>query len=159
MLKKILVPVDFSDTSLAGLREAGELADGTAAELVLLHVDEFPVMPIGEFPYLPTDVVEEHVAALKRRMNELVAQTTTGLRIVRGSIVAGPAYQAIIDAATAEKADLIVMGTHGRRGFRHLIMGSVAERVVRTASVPVLTVRLDPDQQAAKLPPAPAHGA
>lgn len=144
MIKTILVAVDFSECSLAALAKAVEVARATSAELSLLHADEFPLMLAGEMPYLPPNVLAEHDAALRERLERLVEDTKKqGVR-VRGGIAQGAAAQAILDGAKVEGADLIVMGTHGLRGFRHLIAGSVAERIARTSPIPVLSVRLAP---------------
>lgn len=145
MFKTFLVAVDFSETSLAALEAARELARATQAELVLLHADEFPVVPVGD-PYLPAHVIEEHQQWVKRRLEEFTARAREGGTKVRACSIVGPAHQVIVDAATADAADLIVMGTHGRRGFRRLLAGSVTERVVRLSKVPVLAVRLDEER-------------
>lgn len=142
MINKILVPVDFSESSADGLLKARDLAQRTGAELVLLHVDEMPIMPVGEIPYLPAYVIEEQKAAAQARLASLVKDVqSAGLR-VRSVFEVGPAYQTILQVVDAEKPQLVVMGTHGRRGLAHLMVGSVTERVVRTSPVPVLTVRL-----------------
>jgi len=143
MIKKILVPVDFSEGSLAALRTARELARSTSAELLLLHADEYPVMPAGELPYLPPQAIEEHTEGVARAFADVVGKAKQDGVTASGSVVQGPTLAAILDAATKQGADMIVMGTHGRRGFRHLIMGSVAERIVRTAKIPVMTVRAE----------------
>lgn len=140
-MKTLLVPVDFSDTSLAALDRAAELARGMEAELAILHADEFPITPVGEPAALPMYVVEEHENWVKERLEEAVERARRSGVKVRARTVVGPAHQVIVDVAAAEAPFMIVMGSHGRRGLRRLFVGSVTERVARTSSVPVLTVR------------------
>lgn len=140
-LRKILVPVDLSESGTAGLEKACELASATGAELVLLHVLELPIMPPGEAAILPVYVVEEQRSGAEQRLAAMVERASQkGVR-ARGRLEIGPAYEGILEVARAESPELIVMGTHGRRGLSHLFLGSVAERIVRTSPVPVLTVR------------------
>lgn len=140
--KKIVCPTDFSEPSYEGLKRAVELATHFGAELYLVHV--VPVMPP-----LPPDPnfafeVPEYERALhadaERKLNEAKAEyippEVTVHTIVRHGDVAGE----IIRVAQDEQADLIVIATHGLTGWRHLVFGSVAERVVRLASCPVLTI-------------------
>ena len=140
MLKRILVPVDFTNTSMAALRKAAEIAAALGSELICLHVDEFPVMGYGELSYLPAEVVDEHIRETKRKMDDLLALATSKGWNARGLVVRGPAATGITSSAEAQDADIIVMGTHGRRGYRRLVLGSVAEQVIRTSKVPVMTV-------------------
>lgn len=141
MLRKILVPIDFSESSRAALREASRFAKGTDAELLLLYVDEFPARPVGELPYLPKHVVTEHAEAVKRELDAFVAQAAQLGWRAQTLVASGEVHNAILDAAADMRADLIVMGTHGRSGASRLVLGSVAERIVRTSPVPVLVVR------------------
>jgi nucleotide-binding universal stress UspA family protein len=140
-MKTLLVPVDFSDCSLAALSMASEIARRTQAELVLLHADEFPIMPVGEPAFLPVHVVKEHRRWVDEQLEHIAERARQGGLTVRSCAIVGPAHQVIVDAATAEGADLIIMGTHGRRGFHRLFAGTVTERVVRMSKVPVLAVR------------------
>jgi nucleotide-binding universal stress UspA family protein len=135
MLKKILVPIDFTDTSVAAMRKAAELS-----ELILLYADEFQVTSYGEIPYLPSFVIDEHTAEIKQKMADVLTLAKAEGWNARGVVVQGPAADGIASVAETEAADLIVMGTHGRRGFRRFMMGSVAERIVRTSKIPVMTV-------------------
>jgi nucleotide-binding universal stress UspA family protein len=141
MINKILVPIDFSESGEAGLEMACELARSADAELVVLHSDELPVMPMGEIVYVPSYVVAEHKQLLERRLAEVLERLQArGLR-ARTKLAVGPAFHAITEATESERPELLVMGTHGRRGLRRLALGSVAERVVRTSKVPVMTVK------------------
>jgi len=131
-ITRILVPTDFSLCSLNALEHAEELAQRLGAELIVLHVEAVPVAG-------STRAEVTHAAA----EGELT-RTTDQLRRhrleVRGLLRMGAADEEILDAALTEHASLIVMGTHGRKGVAHMLLGSVAERVLRSAPCPVLTV-------------------
>ena len=139
-LKKIVVPVDFSEHSRHALRHAIALAKPFEAEIILVHVVEALV--------IPPDVEVVELAALAARLNDEAARLLTQWRkqvaaqaTVKEDLRAGTPYQQIIEAASEQEADLIVMGTHGRSGLTRLVIGSTAERVVRQAPCPVLVVR------------------
>ena len=143
---KILVPVDGSATSKAGLREAISLAKGQGAQLQLVNVaDQHYIAMMGlESSVAMGDMLE----ATKRsgrailRNAEAVAKKA-GVRAsgVLLETLTGPAADPIVRQAKKWGADLIVLGTHGRRGVRRLLMGSDAEQIVRNAPVPVMLVR------------------
>lgn len=124
-LKTILCPTDFSDTSEAALEEALAIGRRTGAAVHVLHA----VVLHADAPQV------EGEPDLSRQAEET---TGTVYRVERRGIAAGPV---ILAYANEIEADLIVMGTHGRRGLRHAILGSVAEEVVRLAECPVLTIR------------------
>jgi nucleotide-binding universal stress UspA family protein len=142
-MRQILAPTDFSEYSKQAVVSAYELAQTLGAKLILLHVVELPVYPVERF--LPsaggTTLLEdlEHQARLD--LARILPKAEDGTVEVRCQTVVGTPYYKIIEVANAEKVDLIVMATHGRTGFSHLVMGSVAERVVRMAPCPVLTIR------------------
>jgi universal stress protein A len=152
----ILVPTDFSETADAALAYAKQLAGRLGASLHLLHVFRNPYEAALYAPevYVPVPV-ETRQRALKDAREclaqRLTADEETYFRGTRG-IVTGLTVNEIVKYATDHAVDLIVMGTHGRRGVAHLFLGSVAEHVVRTARCPVLTVRGD----VAEEPPATA---
>jgi nucleotide-binding universal stress UspA family protein len=134
-LKRILVPVDFSETSAAALRYGVELARGFKARLHLLHVPEHPTeaeYPIGLF--------ETMQSAAHGRLRHLLSDADANELHPQCSMRMGTPPEEIVDYAQEHDIDLIVMGTHGRTGLARVILGSVAERVVRTAPCPVLTV-------------------
>jgi nucleotide-binding universal stress UspA family protein len=137
----ILVPVDFSDSSHHALEHAMQLARVTGAGLHLLH--SYPVSPGIATPYGPAlpDVVFESIRlGAERKLAEVRARVEReGLRATAHLTAESPAF-AISDAAKELGADLIVMGTRGLSGLKHVLLGSVAERTVRTAPCPVLTV-------------------
>lgn len=142
MIHKILVPTDFSAQADAALERAQELASATGSELLLLHVrDSYPYIAPEGLLFIPAGFDQELRMALQKALDDKVDKVRArGLR-ARGLLVTGAAHQDIDAAAQREHVDLIVMGTHGRSGFRRLMIGSVADRVARSAKVPVLVVR------------------
>jgi nucleotide-binding universal stress UspA family protein len=141
-IKRILSPVDFSDTSEHAVRYAVDLASRLGASLELVHVYQLPTyaLPDGAILARP-DFVANLTDELQKQMDELIRRYSGHGVEIRGRIVEGMPYAEVNRVAEEEKADLVVMGTHGRTGLTHLLLGSVAERVVRTSTVPVLTVR------------------
>jgi nucleotide-binding universal stress UspA family protein len=143
-IKRILCASDFSPASRAGLRLATELAEAFRAELILCHAYP-PALPVvGEGPVPPAllqQVATEARAAASAKLTRL-ARSVNGRRIRISTVLAdGPASEAIVATARKKRVHLVVLGSHGRAGLTRLLMGSVAESVVRTASCPVLTVR------------------
>jgi nucleotide-binding universal stress UspA family protein len=140
---RILVPFDFGDPAIHALAYAKELALQFGASIELLHVVSVPyIMPVTDagFLQLPDDYVESLVQEAKDRLAAaLAAGSAPGQS--RATVKTGDARAEILDFAEAKKIDLIVMCTRGRTGASHLIFGSVAEHVVRTAPCPVLIVR------------------
>ncbi|MDB4990141.1 MAG: hypothetical protein JWN04_5319 [Myxococcaceae bacterium] len=140
MIRKILVPTDFTDASQAALVRAEELARLTGAELLLLHVrDEFPFVASDGSGFVPAELHAQHADA-QEQVRRLVAGVVTRGLAARGVMVLGAPPQRILNVAKEEQVDMIVIGTNGRRGLGHLVLGSVAERVSRTSSVPVMVV-------------------
>ena len=134
----ILCPTDFSLTAARAFEYAADLARAYDARLVVMHAF-FPAV-LGErtAAYLP-DEVKALRAAARKQLDEL-RPADPPVRVER-LLREAPDVPAILDAAAELKADLIVMGTHGRTGFRRLVLGSVTEEVLRQAPCPVLTVR------------------
>jgi nucleotide-binding universal stress UspA family protein len=142
-IRHILAPTDFSDYSKDAIRYALELAQTFGAKLSLLHVVELPPYPIEGF--VPSTMGADLLNDLERQASAELAQVLpqaqeAKIEVTR-SVVIGSPFQKIIETAEAEHVDLIVMATHSRTGLSHLIIGSVAERAVRTAPCPVLTIR------------------
>ena len=145
-LTHILVPVDFSPCSRSALEYAARIAAESDATLEILHVYE-PPHYIGDvmvqIPERSAITVQEYIRQQSESLlNELLdgAEGLDGLTTTR-TMRAGVPHAAIVAQARASGADLIVVGTHGRSGLSHLLMGSVAEKVLRQAPCPVLVVR------------------
>jgi nucleotide-binding universal stress UspA family protein len=140
-IKKILVPVDFTESSNHALYYAVDLAVALGAAVSLLHVFEPPVYSMADAVIVAPP---EMVAEISDKAQQMLDSTMNSHRKrcpgISGSVVKGAAWEEIGRVAVEQNADLIVMGTHGRRGLSRAILGSVAERVVRTSKVPVLTV-------------------
>ncbi len=142
-IREIVVPVDFSDCSRAALARASSLAERCGAHLHLLHgVPPTPYPAPVEFG-IPTSVTEEIVSGARAKLAEWARELESSGRTVSQETALRAPVDAIVDSARARGADLIVMGTHGHTGVKHLLLGSVAERTLRTAPCPVLTVKED----------------
>ncbi|WP_227255064.1 universal stress protein [Frigoriglobus tundricola] len=143
-IRRILVPTDFSDYARPAVRYAAELAEKFSAELVLLHVvpDAVLALPDAVMP-TPTPAVDlsELTEAGKEGLAHLIAAEKLEKRHPRAEVRIGSPADEIIAAARDLHADLVCIGTHGRGGLARVLLGSVAEHVVRQAPCPVLTVR------------------
>lgn len=141
-LQRILAPVDFSETSDAGLSPAVSLATESGAELLLLHVLNFPFSQVDHA--VPSFDLEGYYEAMQRSahasLEGLVDASTRRYAAVRTRVERGVAYHEIVRVAREEQVDLIALPTRGRTGLAHLLFGSTAEKVVRLAPCPVLTV-------------------
>lgn len=139
--RKILCPVDFDENSMAALDSAAEIARKNASTVYLLHVIPRVIQPMG----MPTDVsiYEEQEQAARNRLSEIEREHLSGIAHELMTCVGEPA-PSILKVQREVGADLIVIGTHGRRGLSRLFLGSVAEHVIREAACPVLTVRKQP---------------
>ena len=144
--KRILVPVDGSRASQRGLREAIRLAKGQHASLQLVHVVDEHTVLVSAAEVGPDMVnlmleLRKRGSRLLRNAETLVRRNGLKYTAVLLEAQTGPAADLIVRQARKSRADLIVIGTHGRRGLRRLIMGSDAEQVVRSSPVPVMLVR------------------
>jgi nucleotide-binding universal stress UspA family protein len=138
-IQTILYPTDFSEGASSAFDVACLLACESCGQLVVLHVERPPLATLGGtagVPPLRTEYDRETLWERLRRIHPPLADISIGHRLEYGE----PA-SVILEVAREIGADLIVMGTHGRTGLRHLLMGSVAEQVVRGAPCPVLTLR------------------
>lgn len=153
MWKNILVPHDFSPCAVKALRVAVDLARVHRAAITILHVSDLPenvtadtvVSPPGEPRALP--VAEYTTRGARTRLEEVAEPLRRqGLSVLTKAVTGDIAKEILLAAQT--DTDVLVVGTHGRTGLSHLLLGSVAERVVRGASVPVVTVRsLSPEAE------------
>lgn len=141
-LKRILVPTDFSEASTPALDLAIAFAQRFEAEIILFHAHEMPayVFPDGVLPVTP-EVLGELQRSVMAELDRLAVRIREAGVVVTTRSGIGVHDFEICRAAKESSADLIVMGTHGRTGLRHVLLGSVAEKVVRRAPCPVLTVR------------------
>lgn len=147
-LQKILLPTDFSNYSAAATKYACEMATRFDSELHLLHTLETHLASTPEFGMglaLPTYIKESKAAAEKSLAGVLDPKWSEGRTVVQAVLVGSPKVE-IVRYARKHDIDLIVLSTHGRTGLPHVLMGSVAESVVRTSPCPVLTVRPDGHQ-------------
>jgi len=137
--ERILVATDFSDSSQQALELALRIAEKFGSELTLVHSWEAPNYSYAAGLYFPLDVVAPIERAAVARLEEATTQLRLRFPMAKSLLRAGVPWEELLSAATQIKADLIVMGTHGRRGLERALLGSVAEKVVRMARVPVLT--------------------
>jgi nucleotide-binding universal stress UspA family protein len=138
--KHILVPTDFEAPSSRAIDVAIGLARAFDAKLTLLHVWEIPIYPYMEF-MLNSEVITSVEQRAVKRLAEALEGLRKALPRAESKLKTDMPWAGILDAIQETGADLVVMGTHGRRGVAHVVIGSVAEKVVRLSPVPVLTVR------------------
>lgn len=143
-INKILCPTDFSESSYMGLKTANDLAAHFSAELILVHVvtplHYSASTPASSIGFNPASYVEEMVKASEKSLSEVAENRISPDLPTRTTLLKGNAADQIVNLAQFEKADMIVIATHGWTGWRRLISGSVTERVVRQASCPVFSV-------------------
>ncbi|MBI4510043.1 MAG: universal stress protein [Deltaproteobacteria bacterium] len=143
-IRKILCPVDFSEPARDALLFAADLAQQYDAELTLLHVYQIPGYAFPEGIVLAgPEVMAELMVRIDKVLGEWKsdAEGHGAMRVSTLSVQGAP-WNEIVRTAREQGYDLVVIGTHGRTGLKHVILGSVAEKVVRRAPCPVLTVRL-----------------
>lgn len=136
----ILVPTDFEASSARALDVAIGLAQTFGAKLTLLHVWELPIYPYMEF-MLNSDVISSVEDRAVKRLEEGLVEVRKRVPVAESKLKVAVPWAGIVESIEELKPDLVVMGTHGRRGLNHLVLGSVAEKVVRLSPAPVLTVR------------------
>ena len=150
-VKKILFPTDFSEGSDNALPYAADMAKHYGAKLCLLHVIQDIAEATGWYvPHVSLDElyrdIEKNAA---KEMDRYGVEELRGIKDIERIVVKGRPYEKILKFAGENKADLIVIGTHGRKGLDRVIFGSTVEKVVRDAPCPVLSVRL-PDHEVKK---------
>lgn len=143
-LSKILVPTDLSESSLAGIGPACMLAAAFRAEIILVHVVDAP----SRFRFHRTEqggdgARMDEPERSEKTLKELAAERIQPACPVRTMVRHGDAAREIIALANEEKVDLIILATHGRSALSHVLLGSVAESVVRASGIPVMTVKPD----------------
>jgi nucleotide-binding universal stress UspA family protein len=139
-IRIILAPTDLSELSLAGINYALELAQSQDAEVILYYV-------VGIADNWPRDefdpvrgLVEDQKHLLERFVRENLSELSAKVK-VRQIVEIGVPYKSIVEKADEEHVDMIIMSTHGRSGFDHMVIGSVTEKVVRRANCPVLSIK------------------
>jgi len=152
-ISKVLAATDFSEDSSLAFSYAEDIARKFGAEIVVLHVDQ-PLAPVMVSPDLGpamdvgamSRIGEEQRLIAQRELDKIVQRLRDDGIKAKSLLKVGSPFLEILRASQTENADLIVMGTHGRTGLAHVLMGSVAERVVQKSAVPVLTIR-HPDRK------------
>ena len=138
--RHVVVATDFSECSNAAVDAAIELAQRYEAALTIVHVVEIPTYAYAGSEWVPFDPTPIHEAA-REAMQKVLADVQKRLPSATAKLESkGMAWERIIAVAHDAGADLIVLGTHGRTGLKHALIGSVAERVVRHSPIPVLTI-------------------
>ena len=143
----ILVPIDFGDASAAALDMALELAGKFGSKVTVLHSTWYPPAAYEDFTRGLAWPTDELAARFTKELAAVVAKAKTKHPDVEAAVVTGETWERIVETATERGADLIVMGTHGRRGLSRAFVGSVAEKVVRLSPVPVMTVSTEAERR------------
>ncbi len=141
VFKHMLVATDFSDTSGHALQVALDLAKESGADLRVLHTCEIPGSIEPGQTFAGVDLMQPIIEVAQGKLDAFMRSVRDRYPRAEGVLRVGVAWEQILAAAAEARADLIVIGTHGRRGLAHAVMGSVAEKIVRLSAVPVLTVR------------------
>jgi universal stress protein A len=159
-VKKILAPTDLSKLSLAGLRYAFSLARSFGAEVIVYHViNRDEIMQFSEqlkrfanpvaIGQHTENLLEESQEALSHFLRDNMAELLPVMK-VQTKVEIGLPYKNIVERARNDGADLIVMSTHGRTGFSHILLGSVTEKVVRTAPCPVVSIHPEDEHESSE---------
>ncbi|HEY0465522.1 MAG TPA: universal stress protein [Polyangiaceae bacterium] len=138
--KRILVATDFGEASERALELALELAARFDSELTLIHIWEFPTYEYLDGMPMPTAYADQIAEAAKTRMKATIDSIKARCPGAQSIVRMGLVWSEVLRETQETDPDLLVLGTHGRRGLKHAILGSVAEKLVRLSPVPVLTV-------------------
>ena len=148
-IQHILTPIDFGQASDHALTMAIQLGQVLHARLTLMHVVQTPSI-VGFDPGMGVAQYMDEVTAQARQSLSQYAQRVQGAGLACEAVTEiGSPFQLIVDYAATQQVDMIVMGTHGHTGLQHMLLGSVAERVVRLATCPVLVTRGEEEESAA----------
>jgi nucleotide-binding universal stress UspA family protein len=141
VFRRILVPTDFTETSDRALDWAIHLASAVGASVTVMHAYEIPVVGFPDGALIPTAEIAQRITdAARNGLTALVDRNRDRGVAIDGILREGVAYEEINAVADQIDADLLVVGTHGRRGLARALLGSVAENVIRTSHRPVLTI-------------------
>jgi nucleotide-binding universal stress UspA family protein len=139
--RHVLAPLDMGDGTIEVLDTAIELAKQFGAQLTLVHAYEIPAYVYGGVTYAPTDLFGPIADAAQVHLDDALKRARETLPETKAVLRRGPAALEILAVVDEVRPDLVVMGTHGRKGVNRLLLGSVAEKVVRLSPVPVLILR------------------
>ncbi len=140
--KRVLVPTDYSDLSLAAIEYAFAFAGVFKSQIILLHtLDTIPVLALDTMDLTTESVIYETEKNAKNDLHQCVINRIGNVPNLVEVVRRGVAEDQIVKFASEEDIDLIIMATHGRSGIAHVVLGSVAEKVVQRSTVPVLTVK------------------
>jgi nucleotide-binding universal stress UspA family protein len=141
-LRRFLVPTDFTETSERALDWAIDLASRVGASVTVMHAYEIPILGFPDGALIASPEIATKISdAARTGLDRTVARVKNRGVAVDAVLRDGIAYEEIDAVAASIQADLIVIGTHGRRGFARALLGSVAENVIRTTTIPVVTIR------------------
>jgi nucleotide-binding universal stress UspA family protein len=141
-LRRILVPTDFTETSDRALDWAMGIAARVGASVTVMHSYEIPIIGFPDGAIVATPEIASRIADASRAALESTVEQRRGRGVTLDSVLReGVAWEEINAVADAIDADLVVIGTHGRRGLARALLGSVAENVIRTAHRPIVTIR------------------
>jgi len=148
-IRKLMATTDFSEPARKGILVANELAVHFGADLFLVHVipPSHFVPPAGTGGFDISKLTEEIQAAAKQSLDRIIQEDISDKVNVRGLMLMGPPADEIVKRASEEEADAIVISTHGLTGWRRFVFGSVAEKVVRLAECPVITIPAGEEEQ------------
>ena len=147
-IEHILVPTDFGDASERALDLAIDMAKGFDAKVILMHATFPPSYYYGAYAEGLAFPVDELESQAGKALDAAVGRAVRRHAMVARLLVEGEPWERILAVSKERGADLIVMGTHGKRGLVHAILGSVAEKVVRLSSIPVMTISAEAQRQA-----------
>jgi len=139
-INKVLCPMDFSDTSAHALDYALAFAQAHNAQLLLLHVVEIPAYTSLDLP-IATETIQQFNMIATKNLQDVVDKVKKSYANVKSHLATGRVFYEVIQLSKEQAVDLIVVGTHGRSGIAHMLIGSEAEKIVRKAPCPVLTVK------------------
>lgn len=143
MFKHIMVPTDFAGPSERALDLALKLARALDARVLLLHIASLPTMYYSFYAEGLAWPIDELKNQARSALDRALDSARARYPLVDSQLVAGPVWQSILETGEARGADLILMGTHGRHGLARATFGSVAEKVVRHATIPVMTIGME----------------
>jgi len=140
-LRRILVPVDFTETSDRALGYAIELARKFEATITVMHAYQIPVYGFPDAAYITASEIATQISnAAQTRLDAIIETNKTSGVQMNAILRDGVPWEEVNNVAAETHADLIIIGTHGRRGLARALLGSVAENVIRTSTVPVLVI-------------------